>query len=78
MIQLAKVADYNVDDPNRNSARDISPKRKVEEIVIDPEEEARKKARELYRQWRNNIFKEHERTTRRASHSSEKARKERT
>ena len=62
---------YSKADPHANIAKDISPKRKekVVENELDP-------AAERYRQWKQGVFTEHERTTRAASNSSARARQE--
>ena len=41
-------------NPYRNTAKDISPRRK--EASIDSEEEARLAAQERYRKWKEGIF----------------------
>ena len=67
--ELEYASGYSRVDPHASIARDISPRR----VKADPEEQ---EAADLYKQWRTEIFNEHERTKRSASNSSARARQE--
>ena len=67
--ELEYASGYTNVDPHASIARDISPKRTKPE----PEDT---EAADRYRQWRDEVFAEHERTKRSASNSSARARQE--